>query len=94
MGQLSEDMIRKKFVIVIGSCGGLVGIYLAKYFRKRFDSSIYLIGLDSSNLIYTKHIVNEFHLAPPHPLLPELQSVNSAQSLHKLKIAMTGEAIV
>lgn len=65
MKQFNED-IRKDLVIVIGSCGGLVGVYLAKYFRKKFGSIVYLIGLDSSNIVYTKHLVNEFYLAPPH----------------------------
>ena len=52
------------FTIIIGSCGGLTGTFLAKHFRKVFPK-VKIIGLDMSEYNYTKFIVDEFVLTPP-----------------------------
>jgi len=55
--------------ILIGSCGGLTGYYLAKYLRKLLPNLIksneFLIyGSDSSDVIPTKRIVNKLFVVP------------------------------
>lgn len=49
--------------ILIGSCGGLTGSYLAREFRGRLGC--YVIGADASMQQVTRHFTDDFVLLPP-----------------------------
>lgn len=48
--------------VLLGSCGGLTGIYLAKRYRR--DSSLYVVGADCSEVNAGRHFVDDFVLLP------------------------------
>ena len=50
--------------IVIGSCGGLTGYYLAKQFRSSLGSEWELWGLDASEAFATAHYLGKFVKCP------------------------------
>lgn len=56
--------MKRKLKILIGSCGGLSGLYLAKHLQNDFfvDSEIY--GMDTSKNVPTKKFLNKLYRVP------------------------------
>lgn len=50
--------------ILIGSSGGLTGVYLVKYFGRMNNPRIRIHSADSNQLVITKYISHKFHLVP------------------------------
>lgn len=54
----------KKIRILLGSCGGLTGLYLSKLFKK-IDSNLYeIFGFDANNKNPTKFFLDKFIVIP------------------------------
>ena len=50
--------------LLIGSCGGLSGFYLAKIFRSSYKNGIDLWGLDASTSFATDQFLDKFFVSP------------------------------
>ena len=49
--------------VLVGSCGGLTGIYITKYLRRKHpEYQVY--GFDMNDNIYTKFILDDFFIVP------------------------------
>lgn len=57
-------MIKEKLKILIGSCGGLTGVYLAKTLTKSFFVDCLVYGTDVSEIIPTKKFLYKLYKVP------------------------------
>ncbi|MGC8819428.1 MAG: ATP-grasp domain-containing protein, partial [Athalassotoga sp.] len=54
----------KKIRILLGSCGGLTGLYLSKLFRKSDYADFEIYGFDAESKNPTKFFVDKFFTVP------------------------------